>query len=466
MKTSLIKNGEELKQLLISLEEMILARAMECARIIFRKLLEMIDTLIRQYRPRDLKVIHKRSVWYRTRLGMIRVSRRQYQDKDGKYRYLLDELMGMDKHRHVTLGVKEIACRLAGEMPFRRSTEILSRTTPVDLSFPTIHRLVQTALADSQEENEQALTRLEEDGALPESEGRKASLLLLEADGVALSLQREARSKAEVKLGIAYEGWEKVGQDRYRTVNKTCHADIVGEERFWAGMALKLHQKYDLSDTQYIIGGDGASWIKEGVDDWGGQYQLCRFHLNRALTRALGNDKETLRAVQDHCRRGEIDPALRLLGQAAHRAPITQAKEIRQVSKYIKANADGLQDYRENLAQPDSAWRRTGAIEGNVDKLIVRRMKNQGMSWSLQGIRKMLWLRISLREGKLQERLCSHRDKNASLTLPEKMIRRVIDRTLKYDYSDYFRTTMPALSGPHSSRPWVEMLKSLTRIAV
>ena len=49
---------------------------------------------------------------------------------------------------------------------------------------------------------------------------------------MALSLQREARRKAEVKLGIAYEGWEKVGKDRYRTVNKTYHVDIVREERF------------------------------------------------------------------------------------------------------------------------------------------------------------------------------------------------------------------------------------------
>ena len=136
------------------------------------------------------------------------------------------------------------------------------------------------------------------------------------------------------------------------------------------------------------------------------------------------------------------------------------------MSKYIKSNADGLKDYRENLAKSDSAWRRTGAIEGNVDKLIVRRMKNQGMSWALQGIRRMLGLRISLCEDKLQERLCFPRNENAPVILPERQVRRVIDRTLKYDYSDYFRATMPALSGPHSSRPWVEMLKSLTKIAV
>ena len=70
--------------LLIELEEVTLARAIEYARIILRKLVEQIDALIRRYRPRELKVIHKRSVWYHTRLGMIRISRRQYQDAEIK----------------------------------------------------------------------------------------------------------------------------------------------------------------------------------------------------------------------------------------------------------------------------------------------------------------------------------------------------------------------------------------------
>jgi hypothetical protein len=36
-----------------------------------------------------------------------------------------------------------------------------------------------------------------------------------------------------------------------------------------------------------------------------------------------------------------------------------------------------------------------------VDKLVVRRMKNQGMSWSLQGIRRPLSVRFLVPEGKL-----------------------------------------------------------------
>ena len=50
---------------------------------------------------------------------------------------------------------------------------------------------------------------------------------MVEADGVMLSLQREKERKAEVKLGIAYEGWEKIGKDRYKTGNKTVFEQYI-----------------------------------------------------------------------------------------------------------------------------------------------------------------------------------------------------------------------------------------------
>jgi hypothetical protein len=200
--------------------------------------------------------------------------------------------MEMTQYNHATLAVKEIASRLAGEMPFRKSAEILSRTTPIQLSHQTIHKFIQTALAGSQDDSDTALTWFEETGELPQSEGKKVNRLMIEADGVILPLQKEATRKAEVKLGIAYEGWERVGKDRYRTVHKTFHADIANSEHFWAGITYKLHRKYDLCGTRYVVGGDGATWIKEGADYWGGTYQLCRYHLNRALCRALGHEPD------------------------------------------------------------------------------------------------------------------------------------------------------------------------------
>jgi hypothetical protein len=466
LKTSLIENAEELKHLIMSMEKELLTKALEWARKALGNILEQIDSLIQRHRPADLVVTHKRSTWYRTWVGPVKVTRRQYQSRDGKYHYPLDELMGMTKYRHITFAVKEIACRLAAEMPFRRSAEVLNRTTSVDLSYRTIHRLVQQALADSQDAADKATAQFAETGELKQTEGRKTSRLMIEADGVMIPLQREVARKVEVKLGIAYESWKKVGKERYCTTNKTLYADILDTDRFWAAMTLKLHQRYDLDVTQYVIGGDGATWIREGVDYFGGQYQLCRYHLNRALCHALGHDRATLRSVQYRCAHGEHDAILKQLKEAANKATDDKAKDIRQVIKYINSNASGLRDYREDLGQQGINLRRTGAIEGNIDKLVVRRMKNQGMSWSRQGIRRMLWLRISVREGTLVHHLhhCSH--ETIPVEMPKKHIRKVLDHTIKYDYSNYFDAKMPAISGPHASRYWVEILKSLTRIAI
>ena len=466
MKNSVIENSQELKHSFLDMEKALLAQAIEWAREVFKRILEQIDLLIQQHRPASLKIAHKRGIWYRTWLGPIRVTRRQYQDRDGKYRYLLDELMGMNKYQHTTFAVKEIACRLAGEMPFRKSAEILNRTTPIDLSHQTIHRLVQTALADSQDNADMATALFEETGELTQSEGRKANRLMIEADGVVLPLQREQAHKAEVKLGIAYEGWQKVGKDRYRTVNKTYYADVANADRFWAGMTLKLHQRYDLEGTQYVVGGDGAAWIKEGADYFGGRYQLCQYHLNRALCHALGHDRETLRSVQQHCSQGNFETAIAELKQEAGKAQNDKLKDIKQVIRYMISNASGLKDYREDMTKHDSSLRRTGAIEGNIDKLVVRRMKNQGMSWSPQGIHRMLWLRINIREGTLADRLRMNRSNIIPVKLPEKQVNRVVDRTMKFDYAGYFSVGLPAISGPHATRPWVELLKSISRIAV
>jgi len=38
----------------------------------------------------------------------------------------------------------------------------------------------------------------------------------------------------------------------------------------------------------------------------------------------------------------------------------------------------------------------------------------------------------------------------------------VIDKKINRDYTSYFAAGLPALTGPHASRPWVKVLKSIT----
>ena len=466
MKISLMESDKELKQTICELERTLWAKVIECAKEVYVRLLEQIDGFIKRYRPKNLVIEHKRSTWYKTWLGSIRVNRRQYRDQAGNYRYLLDELLGMGKYSHITTKVQETALDLAGNMTFRRSAETLRKTTGIDLSHQTIHRLLKRTADEYLRKADKETAWFQETGELPQVDGKKVGRLMIEADGVMLSLQREKARKTEVKLGISYEGWNKIGKDRYSTLNKTVFADIADSDKFWAVMTLKLHKRYDLSNiTQTVVGGDGAMWIKEGVDYFGGTYQLCRYHLNRELCYALGHDKETLKLVQHNFNLGELDVALHLLKEAATVSKADKALDIKRVIRYINSNASGLKDYREQADQHDNNLRRTGAIEGNVDKLIVRRMKNQGMSWTRQGIRRMLWLRIKQREGKLLDCLAAYEKETMLHVAPVKRVNRVIDRTIKYDYTNHFSAGLPALSGPHASRPWAEMLKSLTGLA-
>ena len=228
MVDSVIKDIESFKQDIRRLEKYILNKAMEWAREAYQYVLKSLDSLIREKRDKKLlRIAHHRDTWYRTCLGAIKVKRRYYRDQWGNYHYPLDELLGMEKYRHITLDVQQLAMELASAMTFRKSAEVLEKTTAINLSHQTIKNLI-TRVADGYlKQKGIEIMHLIETGEITEGEGIKADLLLMEADGVILSLQREKAKKVEVKLGIAYEGWERVGKDRYKTKNKTFYADIA-----------------------------------------------------------------------------------------------------------------------------------------------------------------------------------------------------------------------------------------------
>jgi hypothetical protein len=461
---SVAKVGEELKELLERLDMVVLEKALERGRRVYKRLVEEIDRLLMKGREGTLSVEHIRPVWYTTCLGPVRVGRRQYRDERGGYRYLLDEAVGTSGSGRATSKVKQLALELAAEMSFRRSERTLEKTTGVHLSHQTMWKLLGEVADPYLERGQRDIERLLETGEVPEGEGKKIADLMVEADGVMMSLQREKERKAEVKVGIAYEGWERVGKDRYRTVNKTIHSDVSGSEVYWAGLSLKLERKYDLGGVaRTVIGGDGAGWIKEGTGYLGGTFQLCRYHLNRELTYALGPDRDMVRAVKKCCDRGEVEKASRMLSEAGQRAKGEQALRIERARRYIVDNETGLRDYRLDLGEEGRKRRRTGAMEGNVDKLVVRRMKNQGMSWTVRGIRRMVCVRFLYLEGNIQKVLTTRGSTADRPRLPERTARRLIDSAARTPHLGILETAIPALSGPHANRPWAQVLKSLAR---
>lgn len=467
MKVSVSQSIEEFNGILGRLDEFILEKALDWGRKLFQMVVEQLDEWLLKLKGSELQAEHVRPVRYSTCLGQIRVKRRQYSTSQGSYRYLLDEVLGMAGKSHITPAATRLALEMSSSMSFRRSAEVLAKASAVRLSHQTIWKLTGRVADPYLEKADRDIRNLLDTGELPEGNGKKTASLMLEADGVMLSLQRQKAKKAEVKLGIAYEGWEQTGRNRYATVNKTIYADLCGTEQYWAGMTLKLAGRYDLAGLGWsVLGGDGASWVKEGCEHFGSRFQLDRYHLNRALRTVLGADHETIGIVRQCCEQGETEQACQILSELGRKAKGEQAKKLSALRGYLRENSSGLSDYRLDLADRDASLRRTGAMEGNVDKLVARRMKNQGMSWSPRGIRRMLCIRFLYLEGKAGEVFRPIVGRSALPAISTKRIRHVIDKAgAAQPHIGVLETALPALRGPHANRPWVQLLKSMAHSA-
>jgi hypothetical protein len=181
-------------------------------------------------------------------------------------RYLLDEALGLRKGCQVSPWLEGLATCLASYMPYGKCEEVLSRIVPGGLSHPsstgrTIHRWVGRVIDPYVENEAKEVAEVFDDGVVPDSEGWVVSHLMIEGDGTSIALQHEEERRVEVKVGIAYEGWEMVGQDRYRLKEKMTYAGIMDGEKFWDTFSLRLAKRYDLAQIgQIIVGGGGDDW--------------------------------------------------------------------------------------------------------------------------------------------------------------------------------------------------------------
>lgn len=439
-------------------EEAVFQWARDLAKKVAEFILQRIDQDLMIGREPGLSVEGFRERWVTTLFGDIRIKRRLYRDSTGGSRFLLDEAMGLRKRSQASPKVEEMATFLSTLLPFGKCEQLLRALLPDGLSHTTIHRLVGRTVDPHVQEEERELAELFEDGVLPESENKAVPYLMIEADGTYIALQREEKRSTEVKVGIAYEGWQATGKDRYRLREKTSYAGIMDGERFWDGMTLALSKKYDLSKVgQVVVGSDGADWAKQGAEVFGGLYQLDRFHLLRAIYEGVGSD--TAGEVYRACAAGEVARADAILRQAQEEAEGEAAGSIAHLRGYLLSNAHGLRDYR-LVTGYDDGLRGLGAMESNVDKLIANRMKKRGMSWTKQGANRMARL-INLKEtGQLHlwvnQRAKQHPTRHRQHPpLPE--------RIKPKQFGAWLEAVLPAISGAQANRPWAQVLKDMTR---
>jgi len=115
-------------------------------------------------------------------------------------------------------------------------------------------------------------------------------------------------------------------------------------------------------------------------------------------------------------------------------------------------------DWRVRQQVPDETARGLGSMEGNIAHLLAVRMKGNGRSWSPAGARHMAKVRELLANHEIQCWCFRPADKNKPLTKP-----RISTRPGNTDPHQFLQASVPALSGPVPNKPWVQVLRQLTR---
>ena len=385
---------------------------------------------------RELAAMRDRSVYrhkgrrktvLKTVMGEVEYERTVYEQKkeDGtkSFVYLLDKAIGKNGSGFMSgmlsAQIAEAAC--AGT--YRRTAQSVSEMTGQAISHTAAWNVVQElgGRIDAQEKGAAALAAQSKGSGELESK-----MLFEEQDGVWLHLQGESREEhgksKEMKVAIAYDGAEKVGEKRYRLTNKVAAANFESINKFVRRKEGKIAETYCVDEIETrILNGDGASWIKQSITDETVIFQLDTFHRNKAILENVSDPamkKEIFRLLYSK----KIDDLLVYIEALSNSVEDEKEREkLITLHTYFTTNKDGLIGWHRrglNLLEPPDGkeYRRLGAMESNIFTIIGNRMKGGRACWSVNGGNNLARLLTLKHTSKLHNTL----DRLTNCFLPQK----------------------------------------------
>lgn len=351
----------------------------EIGVMIVKEALEMLDEVIRESSKRKREYYIQRRNDRKTlitKFGEVNYERTYYKSKkDGSYRYLSDELVGIYPYERMDLSYESELIEEAIETSYEKSGKRASNNVQVTRQtvMNTIRRLGNV-------ENDEAEIPLKK---------RVVKTLYIEADEDHVALQN-GRNK-EIKLIYVHEGKRFKSKGRYELINKRLFTgSLIASEDLWLDVANYLEEAYDLDRVEKIyISGDGASWIKEGLN-WikGSEYVLDYFHLSKYVKTATAHMPQTFEPLWTYIRDLNKKGVIELLNFiTAETESETKKEAVKKSKRYILNNWKGIEKGMEEGYIGCSA-------EGHISHILSSRLSSRPLGWSLVGADQMARLRV------------------------------------------------------------------------
>lgn len=459
-------------------EEELYEVGLSVARYMLEKFAEYLDGQIRESRQKKVfKNCGKAEKYLSTKMGDIRYRRTRYYDREaGRYRYLLDEALGLEKHQTISIGRRQLEARLAITTgSYRSAVSELEASTGSTRSHEAIRGVV---LEEGERIQRMQEHQLQREYALEGGyTGEPHDTVYVEADGTHIHHQRSDRKRGkglEVKVGICYTGKRPRYNGGSGTAklleNKYIYLDIAPGPAFMKDLSLVAEREVGLSQAKHVfVGGDGAGWIRKGMamNFAGAHYKLCDYHLNTQVTEALAGMGKLKHRVKLRLRKYDVTGALAVLwdggmGCSDHK----QFERISTLYKYIENNREGIWDVSSfGDGEAGLAIERLGGVENNVDNAVANRFKKGGYRWGEIGARSLLKVEEVLLNGLFDQWWYEDRDK--VVEVPRKLVTPLSASEMhKSKGGGTVEDTipLPCFHGPHQGKPWVKMLKGMLEI--
>ena len=185
-----------------------------------------------------------------------------------------------------------------------------------------------------------------------------------------------------VPLATVYEGISRHGKRGICRNAFSISRYGVSVDDFWDNVVSEIEKIYDISDTCVYIHGDGAKWIKSGLEWFShSTFVLDEYHKNKYIKKTFSDipsseSKPFQEELREILKTKDKEDILCLQGELVSRYP-DRIQTIMEGTGYLYNNFDGIR-----IRQTDPESRNGGATEPHICHTLSSKLSNRPMGWS------------------------------------------------------------------------------------
>jgi len=303
----------------------------------------------------------------------------------GKYKYLLEEMIGLDKHERFSEEAEVMMLTEALKTSYTEATQVLPSKQQITKTtvMNKVHKLAEEMPYEEKEEK------------------KKVDYLYIEADEDHVAEQHGKKAEMNTnfisKLIYVYEGKEE-SKKRKELINKYYFSGVYqgkkGNERLWSKVQEYIDKTYEIEKIKRVyLSGDGASWIKSGVD-YIDKALFCtdKYHLMKYINQAVAqfNDKkeekkEEIWKILYSSKRKAKEEFKEYIKELTKKAE--KEEQIEKLERFVLENWTAIRrSLKDKKVKGCSA-------ESHISHVLSDRLSSRPMGWSKRGADRMSKLR-------------------------------------------------------------------------